>query len=96
MEISTTEARNQFSEVISRAVDGKEPVVLTREGKPLVAILSVERLQALENLAEELEDERDARDYIEAKAEWKKNGGHTISLDESLTRHGLTRADLEK
>ena len=38
-EIPVTEARAEFSELISRVAYGGEPVVITRHGKPLVAIV---------------------------------------------------------
>lgn len=38
---STVQARDQFSEVLNRAAFGKERVVLTRRGKPLVAIVPI-------------------------------------------------------
>ncbi len=40
-----TEARSQFSELINRVGFGKERIVLTRHGKPLVALVPAEMLQ---------------------------------------------------
>lgn len=53
--ISTAEARNDFADVINRASFGKERFVLTRRGKELVAIISIEDLALLE----EMEDQMD-------------------------------------
>lgn len=39
-----TEARAQFSELINRVGFGKERIVLTRHGKPLVALVPAETL----------------------------------------------------
>lgn len=55
--ITTAEARNQFSDLINQAAFGKEPVILTRRGKKIAAIVSIEDLELLERL----EDERDVR-----------------------------------
>lgn len=43
-EIPVTEARSQFSELVNRVGFGKERIVLTRHGKPLVALVPAEML----------------------------------------------------
>ncbi len=40
--ISATEARIRFGEVMRRAVEGREPIIVERSGKPYVVMLSVE------------------------------------------------------
>ncbi len=47
-EIPVTEARAQFSELINRVGFGKEIIVLTRHGKPLVALVPAETLPVSE------------------------------------------------
>lgn len=47
--ISVAEAKARFSECVREAEDG-EPVLVTRHGKAVVAIVPVEDLQALERL----------------------------------------------
>lgn len=54
-EVTTSEAREGFSEIISRAAYGKERVVLTRHGKKLAAVVPVEDLEALEALEDKLD-----------------------------------------
>lgn len=44
IEIPVTEARAQFSELISRVGYGGERVVITRHGKPLVALVAASEL----------------------------------------------------
>ena len=39
--ISTTEFRENFSQVLNRAHYGKEPIIITRRGKPLALLLPV-------------------------------------------------------
>lgn len=46
--MSTVEARENFSEMVNKAAYGNQRVMLTRRGKPLVVVLSVQELQALE------------------------------------------------
>lgn len=45
--MSTVEARENFSDMINKAAYGSQEVVLTRRGKPLVAVVSLEELSAL-------------------------------------------------
>ena len=48
MRISAKEARDHFSEVVNRASFGKERVVVTKNGKPVVAVIPIEDLELLE------------------------------------------------
>ena len=43
-EIPVTEARAQFSELVNRVGFGKERIILTRHGKPLVALVPAENV----------------------------------------------------
>ncbi|MFR0354189.1 type II toxin-antitoxin system Phd/YefM family antitoxin [Streptomyces sediminimaris] len=55
-EIPVTQARAELADLINRVVYGKERVVVTRHGKPLVALVSaadLERLDALDQPADE-------------------------------------------
>ncbi|MFD9424558.1 MULTISPECIES: type II toxin-antitoxin system Phd/YefM family antitoxin [unclassified Streptomyces] len=55
-EIPVTQARAELAELINRVVYGGERVVVTRHGKPLVALVSaadLERLEGEEVAAEE-------------------------------------------
>ncbi|MCF3961480.1 type II toxin-antitoxin system Phd/YefM family antitoxin [Streptomyces fuscigenes] len=48
-EIPVTQARAEFAELINRVVYGGERVVVTRHGKPLVALVSAADLEFLES-----------------------------------------------
>ena len=61
--LSTTAARDSFAEVVNRAAYGKERVVLTRRGKPLVAVVPIEDVELLEGLEDELELGADPQAY---------------------------------
>jgi prevent-host-death family protein len=55
-EIPVTQARAELADLINRVVYGGERVVVTRHGKPLVALVSaadLEQLEALQDPAEE-------------------------------------------
>lgn len=47
LKMSTVEARENFSEMINQAAYGNQRVVLTRRGKPLVAVVSLQELNGL-------------------------------------------------
>ena len=49
-EIPVTQARAELADLINRVVYGSERVVVTRHGKPLVALVSAEDLRRLEEL----------------------------------------------
>lgn len=50
-EIPVTQARAELADLINRVVYGGERVVVTRHGKPLVALVSAADLERLEALA---------------------------------------------
>lgn len=56
LKMSTVEARENFSEMINQAAYGNERVVLTRRGKPLVAVVSLQSLRNLESVLEQTEE----------------------------------------
>lgn len=47
-EVSTVDARNQFSTIINRAAFGKERIILTRRGKGIVVVVPIEDIDILE------------------------------------------------
>lgn len=51
-EIPVTQARAELADLINRVVYGGERVVVTRHGKPLVALVSAADLERLEKLTE--------------------------------------------
>ncbi|MEU6127151.1 type II toxin-antitoxin system Phd/YefM family antitoxin [Streptomyces sp. NPDC047123] len=57
-EIPVTQARAELAELINRVVYGGERVVVTRHGKPLVALVSAADLERLEGLADAAAEER--------------------------------------
>ncbi|GAA5004234.1 type II toxin-antitoxin system Phd/YefM family antitoxin [Streptomyces hyderabadensis] len=51
-EIPVTQARAELADLINRVVYGGERVVVTRHGKPLVALVSAADLESLEEAQE--------------------------------------------
>lgn len=78
--ISAEKARNSFSELVSHTAYSKDRVVVTRNGKKLVAIVPIEDLQLLERLADRLEDELDAEAIRDALKEFEQ--GKTVPWEQ--------------
>jgi prevent-host-death family protein len=55
-EVPVTQARAEFAELINRVVYGGERVVVTRHGKPLVALVSADDLRRLEESGPAVEE----------------------------------------
>ena len=53
-EIPVTQARAEFADLVNRVVYGDERIVMTRHGKPLVALVSAADLERLEALDAEV------------------------------------------
>ena len=78
--VSTAEARKKFSEIVNKVAYGKEPIVLTRRGEEIAALISMEALEFLQ-LIEERIDIEDAKKALEEPGEnisaeklWKELG----------------------
>ncbi len=66
--ISTTNARQVFSDLVNRVVYGKEHVMLTRRGKDLAAVIPVDLYNFLVEVLESAERARQA--FQDPKARW--------------------------
>lgn len=67
--ISTAEARKNFADLVNKVAYGKEPVVLTRRGQGIAALVSMEELELLQ----QIEDRMDIEDARKALAEPGEN-----------------------
>lgn len=67
MDVPTSEAGKQFSEILNRAAHGKERVVLTRCGKPLAAAAPIEDIEALEAMFDRIDIEEATRSLGETR-----------------------------
>lgn len=83
-EIPVTQARAELAELINRVVYGGERVVLTRHGKPLVALVSAADLERLE--AERGGPEGADEDVISSVSSY----GSVASAPGEQSRFGLT------
>jgi len=78
--ISTADARKKFSDIINKVAYGHDPVILTRRGENIAALVSMEELELLQQIEDviDIEDAKKALaepgDNIPANKFWKKLG----------------------
>ncbi|MGW3135409.1 type II toxin-antitoxin system Phd/YefM family antitoxin [Streptomyces sp. NPDC001139] len=78
-EIPVTQARAELADLINRVVYGGERVVVTRHGKPLVALVSAADLERLDQLQDPDEEQvissvSNVRDVASAPREQQRFG----------------------
>lgn len=78
--ITTADARKNFSNIVNTVAYGKEPIVLTRRGQEIAALISIEELRLLQMIEDHVDIE-DAKKALEEPGEnisaddfWKKLG----------------------
>ena len=76
--LTVSEARDRLAEVIGQVQFGGERVTISKRGKPVAVVVSVEDAAFLE----EMEDRLDLELVREAKAEMERLGGKTYSHEE--------------
>jgi len=76
--ISTADARKNLADILNKVAYTKEPIVLTRRGKKIAALISLEELELLQHI-EDLLDIEDAKkalaepgENIPAQEVWKQ------------------------
>ena len=79
--ISTADARKHFADIVNKVAYGKEPVVLTRRGQEVAALVSMDELELLQ----QIEDHIDIEDAKKALAE----PGENISAQDVWEQLGL-------
>ncbi|MBM9513987.1 type II toxin-antitoxin system Phd/YefM family antitoxin [Desulfogranum marinum] len=78
--ITTADARKNFAAIVNTVAYGKEPVVLTRRGQEIAALISIEELQLLQKIEDHIDIEAAKKaleapgENISADAFWKKLG----------------------
>jgi len=78
--ISTADARKHFADIVNKVAYGKEPIVLTRRGQEVAALVSMDELELLQQIEDhiDIEDAKKALaepgENISAQDVWKKLG----------------------
>ena len=84
--LNVSKAREEFPEVVNRAAYGKERTIVSRRGKDLAAVISMDDLRLLERLAREEMDRIDLEDARAALKEAEEKG--TIPLRDLVRELG--------
>jgi len=78
--ISTADARKNFANIVNKVAYGKEPIVLTRRGQKIAALVSMDELELIQHIEDHLDIE-DAKkalaepgENISAQDVWKQLG----------------------
>ena len=80
--VNTSEAKEEFTELVNRVIINKERIVLTRRGKEIAAIIPIEDLNKLEAS----QSKTDLEEAADALQEARSQG--SISLEELKTDIG--------
>jgi prevent-host-death family protein len=80
VKISTADARKNLSDIVNKVAYGKEPIILTRRGQDIAALISMEELELLQQLEDHIDIEdatnvlAEPGDNIPADVVWKELG----------------------
>ncbi|MBI2844783.1 MAG: type II toxin-antitoxin system Phd/YefM family antitoxin [Armatimonadetes bacterium] len=85
--VSSEEVRDGLGELINRVAYGGERIMVTRRGKKMVGIVSVEEMELLEAVLDAIEDEIDIPLVKERLAEIER--GECVSLEHLKIELGL-------
>ena len=78
--ISTANARKNFADIVNKVAYGSEPVILTRRGQEIAALVSMRELELLRQLEDRMDIEdaekalADPEGNIPAQEVWKELG----------------------
>jgi len=79
--ISTADARKHFADLVNKVVYGNEPVIFTRRGKEIAALVSMDELKLLQQI-EDFIDIEDAKKAL-------SDPGENLSVQEVWRELGL-------
>jgi prevent-host-death family protein len=78
--VSTADARKNFADIVNNVAYGGEPVILTRRGREIAALVSMEELELLQLIEDRVDIEEAKKalaepgDNIGAAEFWKQLG----------------------
>ncbi len=78
--ISTADARKHFADLVNKVAYGNEPVILTRRGQEIAALVSMDELKLLQQIEDfiDIEDAKkalsDPGKNLSAQEVWKELG----------------------
>ncbi|MFB2935673.1 type II toxin-antitoxin system prevent-host-death family antitoxin [Aerosakkonemataceae cyanobacterium BLCC-F154] len=87
LRMTAAEFQDNFDEMVNRIAESEERVILTKDGKDVAAVISLEEFWFLERAIAQLEDEIDLEAIRAAKTETEEN----ISLADLKKELGLSQ-----
>ena len=84
--VSSGNARKTLSDIINRAKYTKERTIITTNGKQVAAVVSMDDLNILVNIFEQIENESDLIAAKKGLEDYEKNGG--VSWDDAMKQLG--------
>lgn len=83
-QVSVSELQRQVSRLVSEAKD--RPVTVTRDGRPVAVMISIDEYRRLNELEEQVEDLYWTALAMRRDLEWRASGCPTVPLGEIETR----------
>jgi prevent-host-death family protein len=88
IEVTVSEARENFADLLGKVQHGGEDVTIKKHGKPVAVLISAEAMAYYERL----ENEELARLGAEAYAEYLADPSKAVTLDQYLAEEAAERA----
>lgn len=88
IERSYSQARAELAELMDRATEDRETVLIARRGHASVALIAADELQSLQESAHLMRSPANARRLLSALNRALAGEGETLSVDELATRVG--------
>jgi len=85
--ITSKDIREHLSDVLNKVAYKDQKYIITRSGKDVAVILSMEEWGLIEKMMQKMEDEEDVRDADQAHARYIKEGA--IPFDQAMKELGL-------
>ena len=89
IQLSYSEARAHLAELMDRAEEDREAVIITRHGKPSSVLVSAEEWESMEATLHLLRSPRNAARLFEAMAQIERGEGLEMTMEELRRRVGL-------
>ncbi len=88
-EVSYTEARARLAELLDKAEEDREPIFITRHGKPAAALISADELASMRETLYLLRSPRNAARLLEAILQAERGEGEMLTLEQLRQQVGL-------
>ena len=85
--LSCREIKDHMSEILNRVAYNHKRYKIARHNKEMAIIISIEEWEAIEKILQQLEDQEDIQESLQALKEIEEEG--SVSFDEMKKRVGL-------